>query len=261
MEEKIYLITKESDVIYKIPNHRSLFSLYSWAVFSIPKVHYDFLVSNNVSFFEITREESKAFKTFGDDRPSISVSLNDDEEFDEIYNQYGGDLVESRPGKVKLEVTETRYNNTIKMMQLIAKILLEEEFDRRYKKFKYNNCELECTTWDDQLKEAENYRNGDSNLPLLSMLSESQNISINELVFKIEEAKKRNDSIKYELYEKLVLLKNEFKSCTSIIDLNLLYMKYFNINMTFSKEFKLSRPDLFNDKGGLKVPLGVGLNF
>ena len=261
MEEKIYLITKESDLLYRIPNSRSLFTLYGWSVFSIPKIHYDLVVNNNIVFFEITKEEAKGFKTFGDDRPVISVSLTDDDEFDEIYSQYGGDLRESRPGKIKLEITETRYNNTIKMMQLIAKILLEEEFDRRYKKFRYNNCELECFTWDDQLKEVEKYKNGDSDLPLLSMLSESQGISISEMVLKVEEAKKRNDLVVYDLYKKLVSIKNEFNSCTNIIDLNLLYMKYFNVNMTFSKEFKLSRPDLFDEKGGLIVPLGVGFNF
>lgn len=252
IQEKIYLISKKSDVAINIPQYRAFFTLYGWDVFSIPKIHYDIFKNNDVKFFEITKDEANAFKSFGDARTTIKVSLSDDEEFDNAYEN---------SGKIKIEVTETRYNNIIKMMKLFAKILLEEEFNRRYKKLNYDGCELEIRTWQNQIEEVEKYNCGETNLPLLKKLSQIYDISLEEMVDLVKKSKKNHDDKVNELYTSLLKIKNEFKKCESISELNLLYMDYFNVPTPFTQQFKLERPDLFDDNGNYIKKLGVGYNF
>jgi len=252
IEEKIYLISKKTDSIINIPGYRTFFNLYGWDVFSIPKIHYSIVQTNDLKFFEITQDEAKAFKSFGDARTTIKVSLADDEEFDNTYEN---------SGKVKVEVTESRYNNIIKMMKLFAKILLEEEFNNRYKKLNYDACELESRTWQTQSQEIMQYDLGKRELPFLNQLSGVYGVSLDEMVSLVKTSKKSHDNKVNELYLNLLEIKNKFKSATSIIDLNLLYTEYFNLSTPFPQEFKLQRPDLFNEHGRLIKKLGVGYNF
>lgn len=255
MEDKIYLICKRNDLVLKIPNYRPFFNLCGWDVFSIPQIHYDIFKNYELKFFEITKDEANAFKSFGDARAVIKLSLQDDEEFDNTYEN---------SGKVPVEVTETRYNNIIKMMKLFSKILLEEEFNRRYKKLNYDGCELEIRTWETQINEMKKYENGqtsEEDLPLLTRLSNLYQVSLSEMVNIIKNAKEKHDSKVNDLYFKMLEIKNKFKNANSIIDLNLLYIEYFNISTPFTKEYRLQRPDLFNEKGDYIHSLGVGYNF
>ena len=255
MEEKIYLISKKLDSIINIPGYRAFFNLFGWDVFSIPKIHYEIFKNHDVTFFEISKDEALAFKSFGDSRATIKVSLADDEEFDTTYDGMG---------KTSIEVTEKRYNNIIKVMKLFAKILLEEEYNRRYKKLNYDYCDLEVRTWGTQVKEIEKYELGytsEENVPLLHSLSSVYGISLSEVVSKIKETKENHDNKVNQLYLDMLAIKNEFKLVNNIEDLNLLYIKYFNVHAPFTKEYKESRPDLFDENGNYKYTIGVGYNF
>lgn len=263
MEERIYLIANDDTLYGTIPDCREYLTLYGWSVVSFPKNHYDFIASKNIKYYEITLDDILAFKLFGDPRPVVKVDTADELEQDEIYLQYGGDISELGE-RVKLEVSPSRRDNVIKNMKKFAIILLEEEFNKRYLKFKQNTTELESSTWDQQIMEVEKYDSGltsETDIPLLHTLSTSYGNSLSEMVSLVKQAKQSHDVKSQELYAKFATLKTEFNSCSTIDDINLLYMRYFSLSMPFTKEFKLSRQDLFDERGGHRNRLGVGYQF
>jgi hypothetical protein len=251
--ENIFYIVKTTDDLYKIPDLKIYFTNYGWTVVSFDKKYSDLFVSSKFKYFELSYDDILGFKAFGDMRSEIKVMADD--EIEQPYIPLGTESI-----RVKIPVTEHRYNCILNSMKLFATILLEEEFDDRFNKLKLNFSELEKQTWEQQLQEVKNYENK-LETPLLNSISKAKNITTDELVNLIVQKKLEYDQKSSELFVKLIELKTTFKDVNEIENMNLLYAKYFNIQLSFTQEYKESHPEIFNENGGFIVPLGVGYNF
>jgi hypothetical protein len=251
--ENLFYLVKTSDDLYKIPDIKIYFVNYGWTVIGFDKKYYDMFVSFGLKYFELTKDNVLGYKSFGDMRAEIKVLVDD-----ELEQEYIPGGIEAN--RVKIPVTEHRYNCILNSMKSFAITILEEEFDKRFKKLHLDFSDLEKQTWDKQLEEVELYHKG-KETSLLNSLAKTKNISVEDYVKLIEDKKAKYDSKVSELFVSLQSLKTTFKDVNAIEDMNLLYAKYFSIQLAFTDEFKKSRPDIFNEKGSFIIPLGIGYNF
>lgn len=236
-----YILYKQSKEIGSIRIQRSFFNMNGWEVCSINDIVFPELVSNNIKYFELSRDDILGFKLFGEPRAISKVAIDDEEE-----QEYIPLSVESE--RKIIEITEHRYNCILNAMKKFAVILLEEEFDSRLTKLNLNFSELETSTWQFQLDEIKQVEEGKDS-EFLNSLALSKNTTVEELIIKIKEAKANYDSQVKNLFVILSSLKTEFYSQTDVQETSLLYYKYFGINCPFLKEFKDKHPEIFNEKG------------
>lgn len=236
-----YILYKQSKEIGSIRIERSFFNMNGWEVCSIDSVVFPELVSNNIKYIELTRDDILGFKLFGEPRTISKVAIDDEEE-----QEYIPLSIESE--RKIIEITEHRYNCILNAMKKFAVILLEEEFDSRLRKLYLNFSEVETSTWQFQLDEIKQVEEG-KNSEFLNSLASSKNITVEGLISKIKEAKENYDNQVKDLFVKLSSLKTEFYSQTDIQETSLLYYKYFGVSCPFSKEFKDKHPEIFNERG------------
>lgn len=258
-ENKFYFICKDDNRVSVILGITVFYTAHGWTVASIPKQHYEIFKKYDARFFEIDRDLALGFKNFGDARSKVKVleSDTDPEYFGEnLYN-----YEETNKGeKLVVSVTQNRYDNIIKAMKLFSKILLEEEYNKRYKKLLSDSNELELRTWDRQLSEVDKYSLGEPT-PLLTKISTAQGVDVESLISSIKAAKSVHDEKVDNLFVELQSHKARFKSCTTIEELNWLYFEYFNMKGVFSKEYINANSELFTDKGEIAAAAGVGYKF
>lgn len=260
-ENKFYFISKDDNRVSTIVGITQFYSAHGWTIASIPKQHYEVFKKYDLKFFEIDRDLALGFKNFGDARSKVKILETDADPEYSGENIYDYEVVMGEGGaKLRVPVTQNRYNNIVKAMKLFSKILLEEEYNKRYKKLLSDSNELELRTWDRQLSEVDKYRLGEPT-PLLTKISESQGVVIEDLISNIESAKASHDAKVDELFVELQGHKSRFKSCSTIEELNWLYFEYFNMKGVFSKDYIDANPELFTDKGEIAAAAGVGYKF
>jgi hypothetical protein len=253
--ERIYLLVRTTDNLNKIPSLLAFFSLYGWSAASIKSEDYQLIIKFNIKYFEITKSNIMGFKNFGAGKSIISISVNDPTEEDINFDDY-----EQKKGKIKIPVTQNRYDSIVSSMKLLAKVLLEEEYDKRFIKLRYTGSELETQTWNIQLQEVEKFNLGEET-PLLSAFATAKQISVEELVSLVNTKVQEYNTAVQNLMIELLTLKTEFNSATTIEDLNVLYAKYFGQQYYISDEYKQSRPDVFNENGEFKFTVPLIYNF
>lgn len=251
--ETLFYLVKTSDTLYSIPEIKIYFTNYGWSVVGFDKKYYDLFISSGLKYFELTKDDMLGYKSFGDMRSEIKVLVDD--ELEEEYIPGG-----SESNRVKIPVTEHRYNCILNSMKNFAVTLFEEEFDNRYKKLHLDFSDLETQTWERQLKEVELF-DLDEETPLINSLAEAKNITTEEYVNLIKKRKTEYDDKINNLFVSLQSLKTIFKTCSTIEELNLLYAKYFSMHLPFTDEFKQAHSEIFNEKGNFIEPIGVGYKF
>jgi len=253
----LYLISRTDDRVSALLGIDIFFTIHGWMVFSIPRPHYNVFKNYSIKFYEIDKSLALGFRNFADARKEIKV-ISDSE----VPNEEDG-LYVSPTGtgkKVKIPVTASRYNSILNAMKLFSKILLEDEYNKRYKKLLSDSNELEVMSWKNQLEEIEKYNNGQET-PLLSKLSEVTGNDIPTIISTIQTAKQRHDNSVNELFIELQGHKTKFKSCTTIEELNWLYFEYFNMKGVFSSDYINENPSRFTDKGEIAESAGIGYKF
>lgn len=251
---KHYFLLKTTDFIYKIPSIKIFFSSYGWSAVSIDENDYQLIPRFDIQYYEITKSDIMGFKYFGAGKSVVSVSVDDEEE-DINFDDY-----EQKRNKVKVPVTQERYDQIVKSMKIFAKLLLEDEFDRRFNKLKHNGSFLEVQTWDLQVRELELYQKNEPT-PLLNSIASLKGVSVSDLATLIQSKIDEYNQNVQELYLKLLELKTEFDNCAKIEELNVLYAKYFGQVYYISPEYKATRPDIFDENGEYKFPLTITYNF
>ena len=128
-------------------------------------------------------------------------------------------------------MTAERTKAVMDAMILLAKAVIEEEYDRRFMLLD-TSSHMESLTFELQYEEAKAYKeNSEANIPLLKSLSEAKEISVDEMVDKVLNARNIFKQSVTELFKSMSELKGKFKNAGSIRDLNRLYEDYFAIGM------------------------------
>lgn len=241
--KKFYLLVRTTDNLYKFPSIQVLLSIHGWSPISIDENDYQLIIRLGINYFEISEPDVIGFGNFGNSKRIRTTTLVD----------------ENKVSKIKVPVDDYLYDCTLNVMKLFAKVLLEEEFDKRFNKLRYNGSKLETETWNQQAEEVKNYHNQEET-PLLDIISQHKQITKQELVTLIEnKIQEYNNSVK-NLYLQLITLKTEFNNCATIEDINVLYAKYFGQFFYISPEYKQSHSEIFDENGEFKfkVPISYG---
>ena len=155
---------------------------------------------------------------------------------------------EYTPTKVTVAMDQQRKDATVLAMKAVAKAVIEEEFDKRLSKLDLNN-KLEEVTFVYQWEEAKAWEADNTvETPILSALATARDLTVEEMVAKINTARVGHKTKVTKLLQKMSEVKQAYKKQTTIPDMNRFYEDYFNIQMPFQQAVAEGRL-ILNDDG------------
>lgn len=262
--ERVYFLTKDTTLFSIIYDLRVLRSLLNWYAVSMP-------ISEEGMFKEIVKGKYypldpitgfKGFKTFADIRGKIKIVQQEANgevvafQSEGVYNSVENDP-QGGVNKIVLDVDDERRTAVVNAMRLVAKAVIEEEFDKKFMELD-TSSNMESLTFELQYEEALNYiKDNNTDVPLLEALAETREISLDEMAEKIISARNSFKQKVTSLLKQMTEIKSKFKNASTIRDLNRLYEDYFSIAMPESQAIEEGRVVDFKRV----VPVGIGLNF
>jgi hypothetical protein len=250
---KKYYLSNDSLGLSKLPTYNPYGNVLNWNSFSIEEMDFENLKKYVSNFIEIDQEIAVfGFRSFGDPRIEIKISKQDIDlnvEYDDSVDLSYYESVFNN--KVKIPMSEKRYNCVVKTMKLVSKLILEEEFENRYKKYIASTTLLEINSWHHQLNDE----------IFVEHLSSIKKISKEDFKTRINTKKQEHDEYLKKLYLELQELKQKFYDVETIKELNILYEDYFNIPMHGEQARECGR--LIEKQNGTiyRKPVGTGFNF
>ena len=243
-----YYIARHCPRITELPTANLIFNQYGVTVFSISEEWVRDLNKLSGSYEEVSEDIGRwGTKHFGEVRAVVKVTDEDPLSEDEEY------ALEQLPdGRTKVELPQERYDAAIAFMKIAAKLIIEDEYDRKFLTLKAEESKLEQYLWDAQITEANNL---EGETPLLNSIATAKGITVSEVASSVLAGNKTfNDKVK-ALYDSMLALKQEFKSCATIKELNVLWQKYMGVPMPI---FQMEEMGLVGEDGSTPyVPTGL----
>ena len=223
-----YYIARHCPRITELPTANLIFNQYGVTVFSISEEWVRDLNKISGSYEEVSEDIGRwGTKHFGEVRAVVKVTDDDPLSEDDEYA-----LEQLEDGRTKVELPQERYDAAIAFMKVAAKLIIEDEYDRKFLTLKAEESKLEQYLWDAQITEANNL---EGETPLLNSIATAKGIAVSEVADSVLAGNKTfNDKVK-ALYDSMLKLKQEFKSCATIKELNVLWQKYMGVPMPFSQ--------------------------
>ena len=243
-----YYIARHCPRITELPTANLIFNQYGVTVFSISEEWVRDLNKLSGSYEEVSEDIGRwGTKHFGEVRAVVKVTDEDPLSEDDEYA-----LEQLEDGRTKVELPQERYDAAIAFMKVAAKLIIEDEYDRKFLTLKAEESKLEQYLWDAQITEANNL---EGETPLLNSIATAKGISVSEVATSVLAGNKTfNDKVK-ALYDSMLALKQEFKSCATIKELNVLWQKYMGVPMPI---FQMEEMGLVGEDGSTPyVPTGL----
>ena len=243
-----YYIARHCPRITELPTANLIFNQYGVTVFSIDGEWVRDLNKLSGSYEEVSEDIGKwGTKHFGEVRAVVKVTDDDPLSEDDEYA-----LEQLDDGRTKVELPQERYDAAIAFMKIAAKLIIEDEYDRKFLTLKAEESKLEQYLWDAQITEANNL---EGETPLLNSIATAKGIAVSEVASSVLAGNKTfNDKVK-ALYDAMLALKQEFKSCATIKELNVLWQKYMGVPMPI---FQMEEMGLLGEDGSPPyVPTGL----
>ena len=223
-----YYIARHCPKITEIPTVLMTFNQYGVTVFSIDNQWVRDLNKLSGSYEEVSEDVGKwGVKHFGEVRAVVKVTDDDPLSEDEEY------ALEQLPdGRTKVELPQERYDAAIEFMKTAGKLIIEDEYDRKFLSLKAEESKLEQYLWDTQITEANNL---EGETPLLNSIATAKGITVSEVATSVLAGNKTFNEKVQALYDSMLALKQEFKSCATIKELNVLWQKYMGVPMPYTQ--------------------------
>ena len=139
-------------------------------------------------------------------------------------------------------------------MKLSAKLIIEDEFDRKFLTLKSRSSKLEQFLWDAQVRESNNL---EGETPVLNSIATAKKQEVKDVATSTLSGQADFKEKVIELNTKMIELKQEFKDCATIRELNVLWQKYMGISVPFLQAEEMG---LVDDDGQIAV-VDPGLHF
>ena len=223
-----YYIARHCPRITEIPTVLMTFNQYGVTVFSIDNQWVRDLNKLSGSYEEVSEDVGKwGVKHFGEVRAVVKVTDDDPLSEDDDY------ALEQLPdGRTKVELPQARYDAAIEFMKTAAKLIIEDEYDRKFLTLKAEESKLEQYLWDTQITESNNL---EGETPLLNSIATAKGITVSEVATSVLAGNKTFNEKVQALYDAMLSLKQEFKSCATIKELNVLWQKYMGVPMPYTQ--------------------------
>ena len=233
-----YYIARHCPRITELPTANVIFNQYGVTVFSIEPEWVRELNRLSGSYEEVTETLGRwGTKHFGEIRAVVKVTDEDPLTEDEEY------ALEQLPdGRTKVELPQERYDAAIGFMKVAAKLIIEDEYDRRFLTLKAEESKIEQYLWNAQIEEANNL---EGETPLLNSIATTKGITVSEVAESVLAGNKTFNEKVQTLYNAMLALKKEFKDCTTVRELNVLWQKYMGVTMPYAQ--MLEEPDIYLD--------------
>ena len=247
-----YYIARHCPRTTELPTANVIFNQYGVTVFSIEPEWVRELNRLSGSYEEVTETLGRwGTKHFGEIRAVVKVTDEDPLTEDEEY------ALEQLPdGRTKVELPQERYDAAIGFMKVAAKLIIEDEYDRRFLTLKAEESKIEQYLWNAQIEEANNL---EGETPLLNSIATTKGITVSEVAESVLAGNKTFNEKVQTLYNAMLALKKEFKDCTTVRELNVLWQKYMGVTMPYAQ--MLEEPDIYLDEDGNPKPVNPGLQF
>jgi len=225
---KKYYIARHDPRITELPTSVLTFNQYGVTVFSIDEDWVRDLNKLSGSYEEVSEDIGRwGVKHFGEVRAVVKVTSDDPLSEDDDYA-----LEELDDGRTKVEMPQERYDAAIAFMKVAAKLIIEDEYDRKFLTLKAEESKLEQYLWDTQITEANNL---EGETPLLNSIATAKGITVSEVATAVLAGNKTFNEKVQTLYDAMLALKQEFKSCATIKELNVLWQKYMGVPMPYTQ--------------------------
>ncbi len=219
-----YYVARTCPQITEITTAEIFFNMYGVCVFKVEDVWTRDLYKLSKSYEEVD-ELTGLYGTqhFGEVRAVVKVVDEDPLSTDEMYA-----LETVDGGRTKVELPQERIDAAVKMMKLVAKLIIEDEYDRKFLSLKAEESKIEQYLWESQVREA---RNLDGETPVLNSVAKSTGLEVKEVAENVLEGQNAFKAKVIALYEGMLSLKKKFKDCATIKELNVLYQDYMGVPM------------------------------
>ena len=223
-----YYIARHCPRITELPTANLIFNQYGVTVFSISEEWVRDLNKISGSYEEVSEDIGRwGTKHFGEVRAVVKVTDDDPLSEDDDYA-----LEQLEDGRTKVELPQERYDAAIGFMKVAAKLIIEDEYDRKFLTLKAEESKLEQYLWDAQITEANNL---EGETPLLNSIATAKGITVSEVATSVLAGNKTFNEKVQALYDAMLALKQEFKSCATIRELNVLWQKYMGVPMPYTQ--------------------------
>jgi len=166
------------------------------------------------------------------------------------------------PEKVAIAFDTQRHDAAVLAMKAVAKAVIEEEFDKRFRKLDLS-CTIEEATFPYQYEDAVAYKADPSGeYPFLSALAEARDLTVDEIATKIITARDQHKVRATKLLTDMNKVKQAYKVLTTTADMNRFYEDYLGIQMPFIQAIEEGRIVLKEDGSEIRtVEVKTGLQF
>ena len=246
-----YYIGRITPQIETITGANVMWNMYGVCVFSIPTEWTRDLCKLQKSYEEIGKDLGQyGVQFFGEVRAVTKVS-SDDEVLDDLDDLY---KVSSEGDKAKIVLPEDKISAVVEFMKLAAKLIIEDEFDRKFLTLKSRNSKLEQFLWDAQVRESNNL---EGETPVLNSIATAKSQEVKDVAAATLAGQADFKEKVIELNGKMLALKQEFKDCATIRELNVLWQKYMGISVPYQQAVEM---DMIDENGQI-VDIDPGLHF
>ena len=227
-----------------------MWNMYGVVVFSIKEEWVREVYRLTKSYEEITEAVGRwGVKHFGEIRAEVKVTSEDPLSTSELYK------VDQAGPKVKIELPQDRIDATIEFMKLSAKLIIEDEYDRKFLSLKAEDSKLEQFFWDTQVQEANNL-SGET--PTLNTIATAKGLTVSKVAESVLAGNKAFNEKALALYDAMIALKQKFTNCATIKELNVLWETYLGVPMPQSQAIELGNVE---EDGFTPLPIKSGLQF
>ena len=140
-------------------------------------------------------------------------------------------------------------------MKTAAKLIIEDEYDRKFLSLKAEESRLEQFFWDAQLAEANN-TSGDT--PILTKIAAAKSTTVAKVAESVIASNKAFVDKSLALYDAMIILKQKFTNCATIEELNVLWETYLGVPMPQQQAIDLGNGEA---DGFTPLPIKSGLQF
>ena len=234
----IYMgLTGEDLKALEIPAHETTYFIHE-NFFSVAVIPMQYEIFENLKcglkrYVEFTEEELGAGQKFS-------------HEIRGYHKDYVGEMKDD--GKIvyekkRLPMTEKKIANALSYMKKISILVIEREFELRFKNFK--NChDVEQESWAYQVPEAKALlKNPEAETPFLNILAITRGMPKEVLAKKVIEKHNKYVLDYASLLGKYHAIRSQFKNCDNMWDMNILYEDYLHIGMPSAQGIAMGRMD------------------
>jgi len=227
-----------------------MWNMYGVTVFSINETWVRDVLKLTRSYEEITENVGRwGVKHFAEIRAVVKVTDEDPLSDDELY------VVSQSGPKTAIELPQERIDAAIEFMKLSAKLIIEDEYDRKFLSLKAEDSKLEQYFWNAQVTEANNL---EGETPILNSIATAKNVAVSDVAASVLTGNKAFNEKALALYDAMVALKQKFTNCATIKELNVLWEDYLGVPMPQSQAIELGNVE---EDGWTPLPIKSGLQF